>query len=92
MAALNDAFSRQYRANINLEPEDVMFNSGVMLIDLNRWKRQKVEELLLKFIAMNQGRIQQGDQGALNAVLSHDVWLLLSKIQLRHNLLRLHVP
>jgi lipopolysaccharide biosynthesis glycosyltransferase len=56
-----DAFSRQYRANINLEPEDVMFNSGVMLIDLNRWKRQKVEERLLKFIAMKQGRIQQGD-------------------------------
>ena len=74
IAALNDAFSRQYRANINLEPEDVMFNSGVMLIDLNRWKRQKVEERLLKFIAMKQGRIQQGDQGALNAVLSHDVY------------------
>ena len=74
IAALNDAFSRQYRANINLEPEDVMFNSGVMLIDLNCWKRQKVEERLLKFIAMKQGRIQQGDQGALNAVLSHDVY------------------
>ena len=74
IAALNDAFSRQYRANINLEPEDVMFNSGVMLIDLNCWKRQKVEERLLKFIAMKQGRIQQCDQGALNAVLSHDVY------------------
>jgi lipopolysaccharide biosynthesis glycosyltransferase len=74
IAALNDAFSRQYRANIDLEPEDVMFNSGVMLIDLNRWKQQSVEEHLLKFIAMKQGRIQQGDQGALNAVLSHDVY------------------
>ena len=74
IAALNDAFSRQYRANIDLEPEDVMFNSDVMLIDLNRWKQQSVEEHLLKFIAMKQGRIQQGDQGALNAVLSHDVY------------------
>ena len=74
IAALNDAFSRQYRANINLEPEDVMFNSGVMLIDLNRWKRQKVEERLLKFIAMKRGRIQQGDQGALNAILSRDTY------------------
>ena len=74
IAALNDAFSRQYRANINLEPEDVMFNSGVMLIDLNRWKQQSVEERLLKFITMKRGRIQQGDQGALNAVLSHDVY------------------
>lgn len=74
IAALNDAFSRQYRANIDLEPEDVMFNSGVMLIDLKSWKRQKVEERLLKFIAMKQGRIQQGDQGALNAILSRDTY------------------
>ena len=51
-----------------------MFNSGVMLIDLGCWKQQRVEERLLKFIAMKQGRIQQGDQGALNAVLSHDVY------------------
>ncbi len=74
IAALNDAFSRHYRANIGLKPEDVMFNSGVMLIDLNRWKEQKVEERLLKFIAGKQGRIQQGDQGALNAVLAHDIY------------------
>lgn len=74
IAALNDAFSRQYRANINLEPEDVMFNSGVMLIDLNRWKEQKVEDRLLEFISSKQGKIQQGDQGALNAVLSHDTY------------------
>lgn len=76
IAALNDAFSRHYRANIDLKPEDVMFNSGVMLIDLTRWKEQKVEERLLKFIAGKQGRIQQGDQGALNAVLSHDTYCL----------------
>lgn len=74
IAALADAFSKHYRANIGLEPEDVMFNSGVMLIDLSRWKEQKVEERLLKFIAGKQGRIQQGDQGALNAVLSHDTY------------------
>lgn len=45
-----------------------------MLIDLNCWKRQKIEERILKFITMKQGWIQQGDQGALNAVLSYDVY------------------
>ena len=33
-----DAFSRQYRANIDLKPDDIMFNSGVMLIDLDNGK------------------------------------------------------
>ncbi len=74
IAALNDAFSSQYRANIGLQKNDVMFNSGVMLIDLNRWKETKVEERLLRFIESKNGKIQQGDQGALNAVLSHDTY------------------
>ena len=74
IAALMDAFSPAYRANIGLNPTDIMFNSGVMLIDLNRWKETKVEQRLLKFIESKNGKIQQGDQGALNAVLSHDTY------------------
>lgn len=74
IGALLDAFSIAYRRNIDLQPNDVMFNSGVMLIDLNRWKKQRVEERLLRFIESKNGRIQQGDQGALNAVLSYDTY------------------
>lgn len=74
VAALNDAFSELYRTNIDLEPGDVMFNSGVMLIDLKRWKEQEIEKRLLNFIERKRGNIQQGDQGALNAILSHDIY------------------
>ena len=74
IGGLKDAFSPYYRANIGLEPSDIMFNSGVMLIDLQRWREQGVEQKLLKFIGDHNGRIQQRDQGALNAVLSHDIF------------------
>ncbi|HBI6932289.1 TPA: glycosyltransferase family 8 protein [Clostridium perfringens] len=74
IAALMDAFSRQYRINIDLDPEDIMFNSGVMLIDLNKWKDNNIENKLLSFISRNKVIIQQGDQGALNAILSHDIY------------------
>lgn len=74
IAALNDAFSKWYRRNINLDVNDVMFNSGVMLIDMDRWRTQKIEERLLSFISKKKGYIQQGDQGALNNVLSKDVY------------------
>lgn len=73
VAALKDAFSRQYRKNIGLQPDDIMFNSGVMLIDLNKWKEQHIEDKLMNFIEKHHGKIQQGDQGALNAVLYSDV-------------------
>lgn len=74
IGALMDAFSKYYRMNIGLKENDIMFNSGVMLIDLNKWKKEKIEEKLLQFIAKKNGQIQQGDQGALNAVLSHDTY------------------
>lgn len=74
IAALMDAFSKYYRANIELQPNDIMFNSGVMLIDLNRWKKQKVEKCLMDFIIKHNGKIQQGDQGALNSILSKDTY------------------
>lgn len=74
IAALMDAFSKYYRSNIELQPNDIMFNSGVMLIDLNRWKEQKVEKHLMEFIIKHNGKIQQGDQGVLNSILSKDTY------------------
>lgn len=74
IAALKDAFSKQYRKNIELQPNDIMFNSGVMLIDMKRWKENQIERKLLSFIKRHNGVIQQGDQGALNAVLSKDTY------------------
>ncbi|MDE5753725.1 MAG: glycosyltransferase family 8 protein [Oscillospiraceae bacterium] len=74
IAALKDAFSKQYRKNIELQPNDIMFNSGVMLIDMKRWKENQIERKLLSFIKRHNGVIQQGDQGALNAVLSKDIY------------------
>lgn len=74
IGALMDAFSKYYRMNIGLKENDIMFNSGVMLINLDKWKKDKIEDKLLQFIAKKNGQIQQGDQGALNAVLSHDTY------------------
>lgn len=73
IAALRDAFSPYYRKNIGLKPKDIMFNSGVMLIDLEKWKEKGIENKLLDFIRSRNGRIQQGDQGALNAILHNTV-------------------
>ena len=74
IATLKDAFSKQYRKNIELQPNDIMFNSGVMLIDMKKWKEKNIEKKLLSFIKRHKGVIQQGDQGALNAVLSRDTY------------------
>lgn len=74
IAALSDVFSKYYRKNINLDKNDIMFNSGVMLVDLKKWKQHNVENRLIKFIEQHNGVIQQGDQGVLNSVLSKETY------------------
>lgn len=70
IAALKDAFSRHYRKNIELKDNDIMFNSGVMLIDLKKWREENIENRIIVFFLKYKGKVQQGDQGVLNAMLS----------------------
>ena len=72
VAALNDAFSVHYRKNLDLKPDDIMFNSGVMLIDMKKWRERKVEQRILEFVRSRHGFVEKGDQGALSAVLSRE--------------------
>lgn len=79
IAALLDPFSSMYRRNLELEKNDILFNSGVMLINLKRWKEGNIEDKLLNFINKYNGLIPQGDQGALGATLSKETALFHPK-------------
>ena len=67
---VDDCRGAAYRTNIGLQPEDNYINNGVLLIDLDAWRRNNVEELFLQFIRDNQGDITFVDQGVQNGVLS----------------------
>ncbi|KRM94880.1 glycosyl transferase family 8 [Liquorilactobacillus aquaticus DSM 21051] len=82
IAALKDAFSKYYRKNINLNYEDIMFNSGVMLIDLQKWREFEIESKLKEFLMNRNGKVQQGDQGVLNSILSKNTVVLDPKFNL----------
>lgn len=82
IAALKDAFSRHYRKNIELKDNDIMFNSGVMLIDLKKWREEDIENRIIVFLKKYKGKVQQGDQGVLNAVLSSKTATLSPKFNL----------
>ncbi len=47
-----------------------------MVIDLERWRASKLDEVLLRHLAENIGHVPFGDQDVLNAVL-HDRWRAL---------------
>lgn len=54
---------------LRLPREYAYFNSGVLLVDVGKWKDGKFGERVMKFIASNYELCQFHDQDALNAVL-----------------------
>ena len=55
---------------LGLEGDDAFYiNSGVLLIDLEQWRREDVGRKLISFYGRNGGRLFCGDQDAINYVL-----------------------
>jgi len=53
-----------------------LFNAGVLLMDLEAYRVQRIEDRCIEFLRRWQANIRSADQDALNAVL-HDRWKAL---------------
>lgn len=58
---------------LGIPEEKGYFNAGVLLINLDYWRKRQVTERLFDFIKNNYHRIKQHDQDTLNAVLYDEV-------------------
>ena len=65
-----------YRA-LGLSPTAPYFNSGVMAMDLTRWRTERISEQVMNYLDAHAHENHFGDQDGLNAVLAHD-WKPLS--------------
>ncbi len=63
-------------AGITLPPGYKYFNSGVLLMNLDEWRKNNISSKVLQFIEENPSKIMWWDQDALNAVL-YDQWFPL---------------
>ena len=68
VAAVSDPGFTQH-AVLGLEASAPYFNSGMLLIDLERWRAEQIGELAFQFAESNSERITFPDQCALNWVL-----------------------
>lgn len=83
LAAVENADDAETRKNHNerlgLPPNSEYFNSGVMLINGDQWRRQSVHIKVIEFIKGNPDKTLFVDQDGLNAVL-YDNWMKLPLI------------
>jgi len=71
-----------------IHQKEVQFNSGVMLIDLERWRAMDITKNVIKFLVDYPEKAPYHDQDALNAILG-DLW---HKIGNKYNLTFRDIP
>ncbi|MCK8475399.1 glycosyltransferase family 8 protein [Lactiplantibacillus plantarum] len=66
IGACLDPWSKLYRPVFNLDRKVYMINSGVLVIDLNKWLENRISERINSIIMNRKGFFPQGDQGILD--------------------------
>lgn len=66
---VDDCRSGRYAAELGLPPDAPYVGSGVLLLNLARWRREGTEERFLAFLRARGGDVTYVDQGVLNGTL-----------------------
>lgn len=69
IAGVEDTVSSTTKLMVGLSKKDKYINSGMLLINLKKWRRDNIEDKFIKFIDSKNGRVTHHDQGVINGVL-----------------------
>lgn len=78
-AAVRDCLSREYNRLFGLKDDTAYCNSGVILIDLKRWREHNIGLHIKEYVSMNNGYIFFMEQTAFNYVLQDKIAYLDAK-------------
>lgn len=73
IGAIIDPGQTKALERLGVDSEDYYFNSGVMVIDVDRWNQQEITEKTISYLKKHGDKIIYHDQDALNAVL-YEQW------------------
>lgn len=75
-AGVIDGINTSVKKKLGFEKEADYINSGFLLVNLKKWREEKVEEKFIKFMVENQHRYYQHDQGVLNNVFKDKILIV----------------
>jgi lipopolysaccharide biosynthesis glycosyltransferase len=67
-AVIDPEFTRHH--DLEMSPDAKYFNSGVMLLNLERWRRDRVKEMVIRFIKRKPTAVLHVDQCGINSVVN----------------------
>lgn len=68
VAGVLDDVSPYAKKTAGLKLTDVYINAGFLLINLDRWRSEKIERQILDYLVAHHGVVYHHDQGLINAV------------------------
>lgn len=78
-----DSLGSEHKGDIGHAPEEYYFNAGVMLIDLQEWKKQKCTEQIIDHIQKRRSHYIAPDQDILNCVFKGKIGILGAEYNLQ---------
>ena len=73
LAAVLDRAGDGWKALLGVPPEAPYFNSGVLVVNLDAWRRRDLGRVLADWISANPAKASLADQDAINACLSGEI-------------------
>lgn len=86
VGAVQDQVPASVKNAVGLDAFDRYFNSGMLIIDLKKWREMNIGEKCLKFIDLHHGNVIHHDQGVLNGILQK-LWY---RLPLKYNVMTIH--
>lgn len=65
---LDPLISRIYKKEIKIPMDEPYINAGVLIIPLNQWRSERMEQRFVDYLVANGGKVHHHDQGIINAV------------------------
>ena len=73
IAGVKDIIAPQLKQDIQLLPTDIYINAGILLINIQEWKKNKIESQFIAYIKKMNGKISCHDQGIINHVCKNKI-------------------
>ena len=79
-AVMEPTIYPEVKASIGLDNDEPYFNSGVLLINLKKWREEGVQQRLLDFWKEKGGKLFASDQDVINGGLKGQIQMIFSAI------------
>lgn len=86
VGAVQDQVNSRIKSAVGLDSKQRYFNSGMLLVDLKKWREMNIGRQSLGFIKAHEGRVTHHDQGVLNGLLQGK-W---KRLPLKYNVMTIH--